>query len=320
MNDFGPFALPVTILLMVLVGALVVLRLDGRAQRLERRVAAVGPGAVALPEHEVPRSIRLVTRAHAPLRDSLRRFMKYPVDMAGAHVLPAGIVAALGIVVGFAAAWLAMLYFRPPAALGIGVVVGLLLVRGLFNWEGRRYADRLRAQMPDMIELLASSVRAGLPVAEAFRTAAHELPLPTRTEFGRVAREMTLGSSAEDALMALYKRCGVSEYAIFAVTLGVQARSGGRLAETIQTLADTIRQRIALAQRASALAAEAKLSAYVLSVLPFLGGGAMALMQKGFMDPLLHDPRGQHLLLSGIVLLTLGQLTMRKMISSATRD
>ena len=85
-------------------------------------------------------------------------------------------------------------------------------------------------------------------------------------------------------------------------------------------LADTIRQRIALADRASALAAEAKLSADVLSVLPFLGGGLMAMTQKDYLEPLLHDPRGRRMVVIGLGLLVTGQLMMRRFIASATRD
>jgi tight adherence protein B len=120
--------------------------------------------------------------------------------------------------------------------------------------------------------------------------------------------------------MRLHDRAQVAEYAIFAVTLGVQSKSGGRLSETIQMLAETIRQRIALAARAGALAGEAKFSAYVLTVLPFLGATMMSFMQPGFLTPLFHDPRGQHMLFIGVVLLLAGQFTMRRLIASATRD
>ena len=311
--------LPVIALVLVMLGGLVVLRLDTRAQLLERRIAAVGNAGVAV-DGDGPRSIRLAQRRRAPVKDALRRFLQVPTDLPGAHVMPVGVVAMLGMAAGVGAGWLALLYFRPHVSLLIAVAVGLLVTRTLFGWECRRYADRLRRQMPDMIELLASSVRAGLPVAEAFRGVARELPAPTREEFGRVVREMALGNNAETALMALHQRSGVAEYAIFAVTLGVQARSGGRLAETVQLLAETVRQRIALAARASALAGEAKVSAYVLSGLPFIGGAAMAMTQKGYLDIFLHQARGRRLLMIGIVLMILGQLLMSKMISSATRD
>ena len=315
----GPLLLPAAVLVCVMFAALVVLRLDTRAQRLDRRIAAIGLDVAAVAAELRP-SIRVARRPRGPLRGTLLRLLQVPVDIPAAHVMPPGVVAAFGLVVGVIVAWLAQLFVGAPLALGIGMAVGLLLVRGIFKWERRRYGDQLRRQMPDMIELLASSVRAGLPVAEAFRAAARELPVPTRDEFGRVVREMALGTPAETALMALHLRSGVAEYAIFAVTLGVQSRSGGRLSETVQLLAETIRQRIALAGRASALAAEAKLSAAVLSVLPFLGGGLMAMTQNDYLGPLLHDPRGRRMVLVGMVLLVLGQLTMRWFIASATRD
>ncbi len=314
-----PLLLPAAALIGVLFAAAVVLLLDTRAQRLERRIVAVGPGAAAAAAEARP-SIRVARRRRAPIRDALRALLQVPIDVPAAHVMPVGMVAACGMVGGVIAGWLAQLFVAAPLALGLAVAAGLVLVRGLFKWERERYAGLLRRQMPDMIELLASSVRAGLPVAEAFNAAARELPLPTREEFGRVVREMALGTPAETALMALHRRTGVAEYAIFAVTLGVQSRSGGRLSETIHLLAETIRQRIALAGRASALAAEAKLSASVLSVLPFLGGALMAMTQSNYLEPLIHDPRGRHMVLIGLALLVLGQLTMRWFIASATRD
>ena len=313
--------LPAAALVLVLVGALVVLRLDTRAQRLNQRVAAVGAGAAGIvAAHDAPRSIRVAERGQFPLRHALRTVLKMPLDTPGAHVMPVVMVVMIGVCGGIGAGWFALLYFSRPIALLGGTVAGLLAMRGVFNWEAQRYATLLRNQMPDMIQLLASSVRAGLPVSEAFRAVAREMPKPTHEEFGRVVREIALGSTAEAALMRVHQRSHVPEYAIFSVTLGIQSRSGGRLAETIQLLAETVRQRIALAGRASALAAEGKLSAYVLSVLPFLAGAAMAMTQKGYIDTFQHDPRGRRLLLIGGILLLLGQITMRKLIGSATRD
>ncbi|MDA8249598.1 MAG: type II secretion system F family protein [Rhodospirillales bacterium] len=317
----GPVLLPVVALVLVMLGGLFVLRVDKRDQQLERRIATLGERDAPDPaEADAPRSIRMRQRRRAPLREMLSGLLKVPQDLPGVHVLPPAVVMVLGVGVALGAAWAARLYLSLPGAVSVGASVGLMVARGIFRWETARYADKMRVQMPDMIELLASSVRAGLPISEAFHAVARELPVPTRDEFGRVVREMTLGSTAEAALMAVHHRTGVAEYAIFAVTLGVQARSGGRLAETIQLLADTIRQRMALAQRAHALAAEAKLSAYMLTGLPFFGGAFMAFTQPGYLNTFLHDPRGRRMLLTAGILLTLGQLLMRKMISSATHD
>lgn len=314
--------LPGACLLLVMIGGLLALRLDARAQRLRRRVEAVGMPEVAALAAEVEsrRSIRIAPPGASPVRTALRRALRIPLDPPAGQGVPAPLLACAAVLPGLAAAALARLYFSPAVAVVAGVVCGVLAVRSIFKGKAERYADRLRTQMPDMIEQLASAIRAGLPVSEAFRGIAREMPAPTRDEFTRVSREVALGTPADEALIALYRRTLVSEYAIFAVTLGVQSRSGGRLSETIQMLADTIRQRIALAARASALAAEAKLSATILTVLPFLGAGMMAFTQPGALDPLLHDKRGQHMLFIGFTLLLLGQFTMRRMIASATRE
>jgi hypothetical protein len=137
-------------------------------------------------------------------------------------------------------------------------------------------------------------------VSEAFRAIAQEMPSPTCDEFVRVEREMALGGTADEALLELHQRTGVSEYAIFAVTIGVQSRSGGRLAETVQNLADTVRERLMIAAKARAMAGEAKMSAIIMTILPILVGGLMAIINPKQMAPLVDDPRGVRLLVIAI--------------------
>jgi tight adherence protein B len=131
---------------------------------------------------------------------------------------------------------------------------------------------------------------------------------------------MSLGVAAEDALLGVHRRTRVTEYAIFAVTIGVQSKSGGRLAETIQNLAETVRQRLAIANRARALAGEAKISAIVLAALPFVAGAGLSVIQPGYLDPLFHDPRGNRMLVVAVVGMVLGIWTMRHMIIKATSE
>ena len=309
-------------ILAAMTVAVVMLLLDNRTQRLEQRVQTVithaEPPRPA--EDTRRRSIRVNERRRsAPLR-MLGRIVQVPGDLVGVHVLPVPVVISLGIALGIASGFGMRGNAGVPGAVLCGIGSGLMVMRMVFRWELRRYGNKLRAQMPDMIELLSSSVRAGLPVAEAFRSVARESASPTREEFERVMREVALGTPAETALMAVHVRSGVAEYGIFAVTLGVQSRSGGKLAETIQLLAETIRQRLALANRAGALAAEAKLSAYILTALPFVSGVFMTFTQPNYVHTFLHDPRGKHMLVTAAVLLTLGQLTMRKLINGATSE
>jgi len=308
-------------LVAVLLASLLVLQLDGRRRRLEERVGSLPDFAnVADPAGAARQSIRRQGSGSARAILRIRDWFGVLVDLDNAKVIPNPMVFAIGILVALVGTIVAHLYLSVPLSAVLGIVLALFAVRSIFRWEFRRYAARLRTQLPDAIELLVSTTNSGLPVSEGFRAIAREMPQPTSDEFARIVKEVALGSPVDAALKALHHRTLVPEYAILAVTLAVQARSGGRLAETISTLADTIRQRMAIVARAHALAGEAKLSAIVLAVLPFVGGAMMSLVQPGFLQPLFTDPRGKFLVLIGAVTLTLGALSMRWLIRSATAE
>jgi tight adherence protein B len=309
------------VLLGTLLVAILVLRLDSRRKRLEQRVEMCADvGGERDQRTEGPRSIRTSRASRARLPEILYSVLRLPVGLPHANVVPIWLVFATSIMIAAAMGWGAN--FIIPATwcwLG-GLAASVVLARGIFGWEVERYRAKLLQQMPDAIELVVSAVRAGLPVSESFRGLAREMPSPTREEFAQMISEMSLGAPPEEALMSAHRRTRVTEYAMFAVTVAVQMRSGGRLAETIQNLAETVRQRVAIAQRANALAAEAKLSARVISILPFIGGALMAFLQPGSMGPLLHEPRGKQMLAFGSVSLVLGMFTMAKMIRGVTRE
>src|SRR5204863_8576261 len=108
-------------------------------------------------------------------------------------------------------------------------IAALWTVRALFAGQRRRLSNLLLRQLPDAIQLVTSTVRSGLPVNEAFRTIARDMPQPTAGQFAIVCSEMSLGRPPEEALEAVYQRTQVAEYGMFAVTPAVQMKSGGRL-------------------------------------------------------------------------------------------
>jgi tight adherence protein B len=144
------------------------------------------------------------------------------------------------------------------------------------------------------------------------------MPNPTGEQFVLVTQELSLGRSPEEALRTIYERTQIDEYAMFAVTLAVQSKAGGGLAETLQILGDTVRERVALAGRAKALSSETKLSAKVLGSIPFIAGILLSVIRPGAITPLFHDPRGQKLFVVGVISLSLGIVTMQRMIRKGT--
>ena len=313
--------LPAMLLFVVLVGALILLRVDAQQRRLGNRVADVTGGErLTASEQEQIRGLRMATHRRGRLLTMLIKLLRVPVDLEHALVVPRWVVFVAGIGVAIGAYVICRLYFARWTAFGEAILTSLVLVRGVFSWETRRYAMLLTRQLPDVIELVSSTVMAGLPASEGLRNVAHEMPAPTRDEFARVVHEIGLGMTPDTALMNLHDRTGVVEYAILAVTLGVQTRSGGRLLETVQTLAETIRQRLAVVARGNALSAEAKLSAYIMVAMPVFGGVVLSLIRPGYLYPLFLDPRGNKMLMISIGLVIAGSYIMHRMIRGALSE
>ena len=221
--------IPLLVLLLAGIGLTVVATLSEKRKQLEARVLANAPRDITL-----PRTVTLsgpdvrVQPTEASRWGVLNWLLNMPVDLPLAHVvspiwifaLTTGIAIATGWASHFVASW----WFSVLDAVALWIV----LTRGIFGWELNRYRTLLLRQMPDTIHLVISATRAGLPVSESFRTVVQEMPRPTSAEFARIVDEMALGVAADDALLTMHRRTGVTEYAIFAVTIGVQARSGGR--------------------------------------------------------------------------------------------
>ena len=306
-------SLTIIVLVLLVCAAAMTLRLGARQSRIDRQVAT------ALPTSD-PASLPSIRRLEAGSRwRFLHRLANYNAGIVyawgPAYVLLAGVLAAAAI---FYVNSLLNFYFSSVHASLAAAIVAILVVRGLFGWQQRRLANQLFRQLPDMIELVTSTVRSGLPVNEAFRTVSHEMPQPTAGQFTIVCSELSLGRPPEEALEGVYRRTRVAEYGMFAVTLAVQMKSGGGLAESLQTLADTVRQRVALSARAKALAAEVIFSSRALSFAPVIIGGLLYWTNPQAVDLLFYDPIGRKLLAYAAASVLVGVFVIRWMIGRET--
>src|SRR5206468_2093490 len=130
--------------------------------------------------------------------------------------------------------------------------------------------------------------------------------------------ELSLGRRPEEAVEAIYLRTRVVEYGIFAVTLAVQMKTGGSLAETLQTLGDTVSQRVALAARAKALAGEVIFSSRALSCMPLIVGGLLYALSPQSIELLFTDPTGKVLLAYAVASVLIGSLVIHWMVKRET--
>ena len=178
-------------------------------------------------------------------------------------------------------------------------LAALATMRWCFSWARAKRDAQLLLQFPEALSMLVRSVRAGLPLTDAVRVLARECPQPTASQFQIVVSDLAIGMPVGEA-----SRTELAEYHFFATALSVQAQTGGRLSETLDSLGETIRKRVAAKDRAIALASEARTSAMILACLPLVAGGAMMLLNWSYISVMFTDPRGQRLL--GMALGSLG--------------
>jgi tight adherence protein B len=306
--------------LVVTCGAsLVLVWQDTRRRRLASRLAecvaplapALGPTKSSARKTAMLRQMeKLRTRAGGLLGFDLERRDAYPIRIL--FLLLLAVVPAI----------LALRLLDRILALPLDMLLPfawLLSSRLIFGKLHARHADRLYRQFPDVLSMIVRSVRVGIPLHEALRTVARESPAPTAAQFQRVADEMAIGIRLDEALRTLAARSGVPEYGFFSVTLSLQLQTGGSLAEALEGLADVIRKRVALRQRAIALASEARTSAMILAALPVVTGIALAMVNYEYIRPLFETVRGERVLYTAIGMLLFAGVVMRTMIQRSLR-
>ena len=179
--------------------------------------------------------------------------------------------------------------------LGLGLPVGIL---------GARQSARLRrfdTQLPDALMLLTASLRAGHSFSQAMQTVAAELPPPLAAEFAWGYGETSLGVPLETALGRMLERVPSPDLDLVATAILIQLPLGGNLAEVLEAIADTIRERVRLSGEVQTLTAEGKLSAIVLIVLAPALTLFLSLRSPDYFQPLLDAPIG-HWLIGGAIL------------------
>jgi tight adherence protein B len=199
---------------------------------------------------------------------------------------------------------------RNPIILLVGGVVGFFLPR---LWLGRRKGGRLNAfnkQLPDTITLIANALRAGSSFLQAIELVVRESRPPVSTEFGRVIREVNLGLPFEQALENMVRRVKSDDLELMATAISIQHTVGGNLAEILDSIAYTIRERVRIKGEIRSLTAQQRLSGYVVGFLPIGLAGFIYLAAPKFFDPMFAKPPEVLGLPAGLIIMFLGGFMM----------
>jgi tight adherence protein B len=197
-----------------------------------------------------------------------------------------------------------------PILLLLGLAIGFFIPR---FWLGRRKGGRLNAfnkQLPDTITLIANALRAGSSFLQAIELVVRESRPPVSTEFGRVIREVNLGLSFDVALENMVRRVKSDDLELMATAISIQHTVGGNLAEILDSIAFTIRERVRIKGEIRTLTAQQRLSGYVVGFLPIGLAGFLFIAAPQFMNPMFDNRVAVGGLPLGVIILALGGFSM----------
>jgi tight adherence protein B len=269
----------------------------GRARRQESRAATRtrlvdGIETVFANVKQFKRLERLIERADLPLR---------PGELLA---IAAGCAVAMAVVAS-AAGSAAIVTL---ALMGVGFAVPI----GYVSWKARGRLRRFENQLPDMLITMAASLKAGHSFRQGVQSVVDEGAEPAADEFKRVLTETQLGKPMDEALFNMAERVGSGNLTFVVTAVTIQRQIGGSLAGLFDMIAETVRQRQQFARKVKSLTAMGRMSAYVLVALPFFMALIVTLMNPAYMSPLWHSGIGHTMVFSGLVMMGLGSLMLKK--------
>jgi tight adherence protein B len=200
-------------------------------------------------------------------------------------------------------------------AICIGAALGLGLPLFVVARKAGRRLERMEDQLPDALDMIVRSLRAGHPIATAINLVARELPDPLGSEFGLVADEMAFGLDLRSALENLGARNEMQDLRFMVMTIKMQALTGGNLGEVLGTLARLIRERHRLHLKVLALSSEGRFSVKILAGLPFFFFALISVLSPKYYANALTDPTLTRVFAIGLAMIVVGILLMRRIVN-----
>ena len=197
------------------------------------------------------------------------------------------------------------------AALLVAVVLPVLVLMRLRARRIKRFAE----QLPEALDIIVRSLKAGHPTPISLSLVAREMADPIGTEFGLVCDEMTYGLELDRAMRNLLERVGLDDLRLIVVSMGVQASTGGNLAEILANLAQVIRDRFRMRRKIRAVSAEGRWSAILISIFPFALFGIIGLIAPSYYGEVWGHPVVQPVLAAMVVWMLFGDYIMYRMVN-----
>jgi tight adherence protein B len=281
-----------------------------------------------LPQHKVSLERRRIgtasgsslTRAADAATGAVEKFLSGRGNSFSAILEEAGVTMPLKelVVIVFSACMAMFAIGLATGQLLLGVLLALftpVLARvALSVLAGRRRA-KFESQLDETLQMLAGSLRAGYSLPQALATIGQEGSAPTSLELSRVTNEVRVGRSMQDALNDVVDRMRNEDFFWVTQAIGINREVGGNLADVLDGVSKTIRQRAEIRGQVKSLAADGQLSAVILMALPFAVAGFLFIASPHYIGQLFSDPLGWGMLAVGGVMMSVGGIWLYKIIN-----
>jgi tight adherence protein B len=278
---------------------------DKKRARLQRRLSdALMHSAhtedvdVVLARNELMSEIPWVNRTLVDIQAALQ--LKRMLDQADLHITPSRLLmfsfmsGMLGALAGLATAAIPLLHVW---------------------WKRKRRFNKFLEHLPDALDLISRALSAGHAFSEALHMVSMEMPEPIATEFRKAYEEQNLGLSVKLALENLTQRIPLLDLRMCVTAILIQRETGGNLAEILEKVAYTIRERFRIMGDLKTLTTSSRMSAWLLCALPIFVALTVTVMNPDYMSVLWTDPRGHYLIAAALTMQITGMLIVRKILN-----
>lgn len=286
---------------------------DGRSKKRVAAIRGEGGSAGALdPERRQRNALEDVREAKAQAK---RADLQKRIERAGLTITVRNYWVASGIS-GVVAAFVSLLFVHSIIAFVLaGFAGGLGLPRWVLTFLTNRREQAFTREFAPAMDAIVRSVKSGLPVIEALKLVATEIPQPVGGEFQLLTDSLKVGLTMEQSIRRMYQRMPTPEVNFFGIVMSMQSKSGGNLSEALGNLAGVLRDRKRLKDKIRAMSSEARTGAVIIGSMP---PGVMLLVYvttPSYMAPMFSTEIGNALLLGCVVWMGIGTLVMKKMIA-----
>jgi tight adherence protein B len=246
----------------------------------------------------------------------LRQFKRLQASIDRADLpLRAGELAAIAAGSGLFFGLFAAVTASPPLAILIVMALAAFAPLAYVRFKASGRVKQFENQLPDILITIAASLKAGHSFRQGIQSVVDEGADPAAKEFRRVLTETQLGKPMDEALSDLADRIDSKNLSFVINAVTIQRQIGGSLAGLFDMVAETVRQRQQFRRKVKGLTAQGRMSAYTLIALPFFVAIIVSFMNPTFMAPLYHTSTGHKMLVTGLVMITMGSAILKKIVS-----